>query len=103
MQKFHNPKVLKATVKSIDFRKKVVITAALGITAEGIEVDIFTVSSWIMTGDYTWALIGGILGFIWSLIAFRIISVKFPKRIMKNVAVGLLYTVGFIILTSGLI
>jgi len=64
---------------------------------------IFIVSSWIMTGDYIWALIGGILGFIWSLTAFRIISVKFPKRIMKNVAVGLLYTIGFIILTSGLI
>ncbi|MEJ2776668.1 hypothetical protein DDW09_03585 [Sulfolobus sp. SCGC AB-777_L09] len=79
------------------------LTAALGITAEGIEVDIFIVSSWIMTGDYIWALIGGILGFIWSLTAFRIISVKFPKRIMKNVAVGLLYTIGFIILTSGLI
>ncbi|BDC17198.1 hypothetical protein [Acidianus sp. HS-5] len=79
------------------------LTASLGITAEGIEVNIFTVSSWIMTGDYVWALIGGILGFAWSLITFRLISVKFPKGIMKNIAVGLLYTIGFVILTSGLI
>ena len=45
------------------------ILAFLGIVAEGIEVDIFSVSAWLMTGS-VFGIIGGFFGFMWSLFAF---------------------------------
>lgn len=77
-------------------------TAFLGIIAEGIEVDLFSVSSWIMTGS-TFGILGGVLGFLWSLLSFKKISMRFSRKLLKYIAVFILYTVGFIILTSGLV
>ncbi|BFH73980.1 hypothetical protein SJAV_19240 [Sulfurisphaera javensis] len=82
--------------------KTAFLTSFLGIIAEGIEVDLFSVSSWIMTGSYM-GIVGGLIGFIWSLIIFKEIVLKISRKIMKYIAVGILYTVAFIILTSGII
>lgn len=79
------------------------LTAAIGIIVEGIEVDIFTVSSWIMTGDLAMAIIGGIFGFLWVMILFRMFAIRLPRKIMRGTAITLLYAIGFIILTSGLV
>ncbi|ARM76718.1 hypothetical protein [Acidianus manzaensis] len=79
------------------------LTSSIGIIAEGIEVDIFTVSAWIMTGDALMSILGGITGFLWTLTLFRLFTFKFPRKIMRGIAITLLYTVGFVILTSGLI
>ncbi|AWR97926.2 hypothetical protein DFR86_10510 [Acidianus sulfidivorans JP7] len=79
------------------------LTSSIGILAEGIEVDIFIVSSWIMTGDILMAILGGVLGFMWTLTFFRLFTTRFPRKIMRGIAITLLYAVGFVILTSGLV
>jgi len=78
-------------------------TALIGISAEGIEVDLFSVSSYFMTGDLIPAFLGGISGFLIVLLMSKIIYFKFNKDIMRKIAITILYTVGFIILTSGLV
>ncbi|BCU70851.1 hypothetical protein [Stygiolobus caldivivus] len=78
------------------------LVAFLGIIAEGLEVDVFSVSSWIMTGSFL-GIIGGFVGFLWSLFALKGISLKIPKQALKTLAVIILYSVGFIVLTSGLV
>ena len=76
-------------------------TAAFGIAAEGIEVDLFQISSYLITGHLVSAVVGGILGFGIILIAFRVLSIRLKDSIMEGTAVVILYTVGFVILTSG--
>lgn len=76
-------------------------TAALGIAAEGIEVDLFQVSSYLITGHLISAILGGVLGFSIVLVLFRVLSLRLREPIMKGTAVVILYTVGFVVLTSG--
>ncbi|NON61535.1 hypothetical protein HLB03_02255 [Acidianus sp. DSM 29099] len=83
--------------------KTAFLVALLGIIAEGVEVDIFTVSSWVMTGDEDVALLGGIVGFTWVLLISRLVYFKFSEKNMKKIATILLYIVGFIVLTSGIV
>ncbi|WP_231112461.1 hypothetical protein [Stygiolobus azoricus] len=78
------------------------LLAFIGIVAEGLEVDIFSVSAWIISGSAL-GLIGGFLGFLWSLFAFRELSKRVSKKVLKGLAVTILYSVGFIVLTSGLV
>lgn len=78
------------------------VTATLGIAAEGVEVDLFQISSFLITGHLLSAVIGGIAGFGIMLLAFRISSIKVPEKIIRGTAIVIVYTVGFIILTSGL-
>ncbi|MGP6206616.1 hypothetical protein ACNF42_01070 [Cuniculiplasma sp. SKW3] len=76
-------------------------TAAFGIAAEGIEVDLFQISSFLITGHLISAILGGILGFSVVLGLFTILSLHLKESIMKGAAVVILYTVGFVVLTSG--
>jgi len=52
------------------------LIAFLGIIGEGIEVDIFTVSSWLMTGDFILAMLGGIFGFLWILTLSKVVYIR---------------------------
>ena len=76
-------------------------TAAFGIAAEGIEVDLFQISSYLITAHLISAILGGILGFSIVLALFRVLSLRLKESIMKGTAVVILYTVGFVVLTSG--
>ncbi|MEJ2771827.1 MULTISPECIES: hypothetical protein [unclassified Stygiolobus] len=78
------------------------LLAFIGIVAEGLEVDIFSVSAWIISGSAL-GLIGGFLGFLWSLFVFRDLSKRVSKKVLKGLAVAILYSVGFVVLTSGLV
>jgi hypothetical protein len=78
------------------------LLAFIGIVAEGLEVDIFSVSAWIISGSAL-GLIGGFLGFLWSLFVFKDLSKKVSKKVLKGLAVAILYSVGFVVLTSGLV
>ena len=82
--------------------KTAFVTAFLGIVAEGIEVDLFSVSAFLMTGSFM-GIIGGVIGFLWALLLFKELSLRVPKRVMKYIAIGILYSVGFVVLTSGII
>lgn len=77
------------------------LTASLGIAAEGIEVDLFQISSYLITGHLFSAVLGGIMGFGAILVLFRVLSIRLRDSIMKGAAVIILYTLGFVILTSG--
>ena len=79
------------------------LIAFLGIIGEGIEVDIFTVSSWLMTGDFILAMLGGILGFLWILTLSKFVYIRIKESTMRHIATVILYIVGFIVLTSGII
>ena len=76
-------------------------TATFGIAAEGVEVDLFQVSSYLITNHLFSALLGGILGFGIILVLFRVLTIRLKDSIMKGTAIVILYTVGFIVLTSG--
>jgi uncharacterized membrane protein len=78
------------------------LTAAIGIAAEGIEVDLFQVSSFLITGHLLSAILGGVIGFGIMLIIIRASALMVPERIIRGIAIVILYTIGFIILTSGL-
>jgi len=79
------------------------LIAFLGIIGEGIEVDIFTVSSWLMTGDFILAMLGGIIGFFWVLALSKFVYIRIKESTMRRIATVILYTVGFIVLTSGIV
>ena len=79
------------------------LIAFLGIIGEGIEVDIFTVSSWLMTGDFILAMLGGILGFLWILTFSKVVYIRIKESTMRHIATVILYIVGFIVLTSGIV
>jgi len=76
------------------------LIAFLGIIGEGIKVDIFTVSSWLMTGDFILAMLGGIIGFLWVLALSKFVYIRIKENTMRHIATVILYTVGFIVLTS---
>ncbi len=76
-------------------------TAAFGIAAEGIEVDLFQISSYLITGHLFSALLGGILGFILVLAIFRILAIRLKDSVMKGTAIVIMYGIGFVVLTSG--
>ncbi|MBB5254454.1 hypothetical protein [Sulfurisphaera ohwakuensis] len=82
--------------------KTAFVTAFIGIVAEGIEVNLFSISASLMTGSYM-GILGGIIGFLWTLFLFKELSLRVPKRVMKYIAIGILYSVGFVVLTSGII
>ncbi|MEM4080549.1 MAG: hypothetical protein QXY37_04440 [Metallosphaera sp.] len=83
--------------------KGALLTAALGVAAEGVEVNLFEISSYLMTGDLTLAFLGGTLGFSWVLASSTLLFRKFPRRLMRVVSISTLYVMGFVVLTSGLV
>lgn len=76
-------------------------TALIGIVTEGVEVDLLSVSSFVITGQLLPAFLGGFIGFLSVLIISKFIFLKFNRNIMRKVAIGIMYSVAFIILTSG--
>ncbi|MEM3939501.1 MAG: hypothetical protein QXY68_05195 [Saccharolobus sp.] len=83
--------------------KEAFLTGFLGIAIEGVETNLFEISAYLMTGNLLMAFLGGTLGFLWILILSILILRRFPKRLMRIMAIVILYVVGFIVLTSGLI
>lgn len=79
------------------------ITGLVGVLGEGVEVNLFEISAYFMTGDLFPAFIGGSVGFLWILLVSYLVYPKIPHEIMRKIAIGILYTVGFVILTSGLV
>ena len=78
------------------------LTALVGIVAEGAEVDLFSISAYLMTGSY-FGILGGLVGFLWTLITFSLATSRVKVEVTKYVAITILYAVGFVVLTSGLI
>lgn len=83
--------------------KTALLTAPFGVIAEGVEVDLFQISVYLMTGYLLPALLGGISGCLIVLILSKVIYFKFPTKWMRRIAIGILYMVGLIILTSGIV
>ncbi|BCU68031.1 hypothetical protein HS7_14680 [Sulfolobales archaeon HS-7] len=79
------------------------ITAALGVMAEGVEVNMFIISAYFMTNALIYAVLGGLLGFLSVLCLSFAVFYSIPEKYMRAVAIFILYTVGFVILTSGLV
>jgi hypothetical protein len=83
--------------------KSAFITGLIGVFGEGIEVNLFEISAYFMTGNIFPAFIGGSIGFLWILLLSYVVYPRVPHEIMRKIAIGILYTVGFVILTSGLV
>nr|MCL7344414.1 GlyGly-CTERM sorting domain-containing protein [Candidatus Aramenus sulfurataquae] len=79
------------------------IVGIVGVLAEGVEVNLFEVSSYLMTGELLPAFLGGSLGFFWVLLLSYFVAMRVKEKAMKAIAVSVLYLVGFVVLTSSLI
>lgn len=62
----------------------------------------FLYSAYLMTGSY-FGILGGLIGFLWTLITFSLATSRVKVEVTKYVAITILYAVGFVVLTSGLI
>jgi predicted RND superfamily exporter protein len=79
------------------------IVGLVGVLAEGVEVNLFEVSSYLMTGELLPAFLGGSSGFFWVLLLSYFVTIRVKEKVMKAIAISVLYVVGFAVLTSGLI